>query len=330
MQARVKKALPGVACLLLLAGALLLLASPRTISGDPTGAVPLVLPDELGSWHGENMLFCTSDQCGRSYLERDLLAGGSRADLAFGLDEKMLERAGGRAAFHAAPTNDLSGPVSADACPFCGSPLSVISVGEQTLLPENTPLFRRLYVRPGHPDITATVVFSGMERRSIHRPQVCLVGQGNRITDEYTYQAKIGPGETFPVRVLEISRPVHGADGRVAGELESVYAYWLFNPERETDSHLVRFLHMTIDNVLRSYRPRWGYASIAIPRDPNRPGSGKGELDAFLAVFRPVVTKVRADLDANRNRVLVVRGSSASANRYEGDGPTTSAPAETK
>ena len=327
MQARVKKALPGVACLLLLAGALLLLASPRTISGDPTGAVPLVLPDELGPWRGENMLFCTSDQCGRSYLERDLLSGGSRADLAYGLDEKMLERANGRAAYHAAPTNDLSGPVTADACPFCGSPLSTISVGEQTLLPEATPIFRKLYVRPGHPDITATVVFSGMERRSIHRPQVCLVGQGNKITGEYTYEAKIGPDETFPVRVLEISRPVRNASGEVAGHLAAVYAYWLFNPERETDSHLVRFLHMTIDNVLRSYRPRWGYASIAIPRDPARPDAWKGELDSFLARFRPVITQVRADLDANRDRTLVLRGGSASANRYEGDGPTSSAPA---
>lgn len=327
MQARVKKALPGVACLLLLAGTVALLASPRALTGDPTGEVPLVMPDELGSWRGENMLFCTSDQCGRSYLERDLRAGGSRADLAFGLDEKMLERARGRAAYHAAPTNSLDGPVTADACPFCGSPLSVISVGEQTLLPESTPIFRKLYVRPGHPDVTATVVFSGMERRSIHRPQVCLVGQGNKITDEYTYEAKIGSGKTFPVRVLEISRPVRDARGEVAGELASVYAYWLFNPERETDSHLVRFLHMTIDNVLRSYRPRWGYASIAIPRDPLRPDAWKTELDAFLAAFRPVIAKVRADLDANRDRVLVIRGSSSSANRYEGAGPTSSAPA---
>ena len=331
MQTGVKKALPGVVCLLLLAGALLRLALPRTVSGDPTGAVPLVLPDELGPWRGENMLFCTSDQCGRSYLERDLLAGGSRADLAFGLDEKMLERARGHAAFHAAPTNDLSGPVSADACPFCNSPLSVVSVGEQTLLPPSTPIFRKLYVRPGHPDVTATVVFSGIERRSIHRPQVCLVGQGNKITDEYTYEAKIAPGETFPVRVLELSRPVKDASGRVAGELGSVYAYWLFNPERETDSHLVRFFRMTVDNVLRSYRPRWGYASIAIPRDAARPDAWKDELDDFLARFRPVISKVRADLDANRGRTVVLRGGSAASNRYEGEGATSSAPvSETK
>ena len=329
MQASAKKALPGVACLLLLAGTAALLASPRKLYGDPTGEVPLVLPDRLGVWTGENLLYCTSDQCGRSYLERDLLAGRPRDELAYGQDLKMLERVRGHAFSHAAPTNAEPSAVvsSADVCPFCNSPLSTISVGEQTLLPESTPIFRKLYEAPGRPDVTATVVFSGMERRSIHRPQVCLVGQGHRITDEYTYEARLGPDRTFPVRVLEISRPVRDLDGETAGTLSSVYAYWLFNPERETDSHLVRFFRMTVDNVLRSYRPRWGYASISVPRDPARPDAWKKELDDFLAAFRPVVTKVRADLDANRGRFVVVRGSSSSANRYEGAGPTSSAPA---
>ena len=295
MQARVKKALPALACLLLLAFALLLLSRPRRLSGDPTGAVPLALPDELGSWTGQDLLFCTSDQCGRSFL----------AD--------------------ALPPPPADG--SPSACPACGAALSAVSPGERNLLPASTPLFRRVYSRPGHPDVTATVVFSGMERRSIHRPQICLVAQGNRIVDEYTHRARLGPDETFPLRVLELSRPERDASGAVVATSASVYAYWLFNPERETDSHLARFAWMTVDNVLRSYRPRWGYASIAIPRDPARPDAWKGELDSFLACFRPVITKVRADLDANRDRTVVLRGSSAEANRYDGAGPTTSAPA---
>ena len=272
MQARVKKALPGLVCLLMLAGTILLLARPRALSGDPTGEVPLALPDELGAWHGRDLLFCTSDQCGRSYVAPDLppaAEDGSRA------------------------------------CPECGSPLSPVSPGERNLLPASTPIFRRVYSRPGHPDLTATVVFSGMERRSIHRPQICLKAQGNRITDEYTHLARTGPDGTLPVRVLELSHP--GRDGETG--TSSVYAYWLFNPERETDSHLERFAIMTVDNVLRSYRPRWGYASVSVPRDPARPGAWKAELDAFLAAFRPLVDRCRADMDARRDRTVVVSRS---------------------
>ena len=292
MQAGVKKALPGVACLALIAGTAALLASPRTLTGDPTGPVPLVLPDELGAWTGRDLLFCTSDQCGRSFLADELPQPGEDG----------------------APR----------ACPACGAALSAVSPGERNLLPASTPIFRRVYSRPGHPDVTATVVFSGMERRSIHRPQVCLVAQGNRITDEYSYAAKPGPGGTVPLRVLELSRPAPDAPG---GAVRSVYAYWLFNPERETDSHLARFAWMTVDNVVRSYRPRWGYASVAIPRDPLRPDAWKAELDAFLLRFHPLVDRCRADMDAHRDRAVVLRGSSADANRYDGAGPTTSAPA---
>ena len=295
MQAGVKKALPGVACLLLLAGTIALLASPRTLTGDPNGPVPLALPDELGSWTGRDLLFCSSDQCGRSFLADEL-----------------------------PPPAPEAGADAPRACPACGAALSPVAPGERNLLPASTPLFRRVYSRPGHPDLTATVVFSGMERRSIHRPQVCLVAQGNRITDEYTHRARTGPDETFPLRVLELSRPAADAPG---GAVRSVYAYWLFNPERETDSHLARFAWMTVDNVVRSYRPRWGYASVAIPRDPLRPDAWKAELDAFLLRFHPLVDRCRADMDARRDRTVVVRGSSADANRYDGTGTTTSAPA---
>lgn len=320
MQIRVKKALPGVACLLLLAAAAVWFSRPRVLSGDPTGAVPLELPDDLGAWHGDDLLFCTSDQCGRAFLEKDLRAGVPREKLASSVDFYLRRKKGD--GFSADPLPPDT-PVTADACPFCGSPLSTISIAEQLILPKNTPIFRRRYSRPGHPELTATVVFSGMDRDSIHRPQVCLVSQGNRIVDEYTVRAKAGAGGTLGVRVIEVSSP--RSDGSF-GPVSSVYAYWLFNPERETDSHLARFARMMLDNVLRSYRPRWGYASVSIPVDPARPAAWKNELEAFLEVFHPLVAKCREDMDARRDRTVVVRDISARANVYEGSGPTTSAP----
>lgn len=320
MQASVKKALPGVACLLLLAAALAFFSRPRVLSGDPTGAVPLALPDDLGAWHGENVLFCVNDQCGRSFLEKDLRAGVPREKLAFETDFWLRRRFG--LGENPEPTAK-DGPVSADACPFCGSELSTISIAEQRILPKNTPIFRRRYSLPGHPEVTATVVFSGMDRESIHRPQACLVSQGNRLLHEYTRHASAGPGETVDVRVIEAARPT--PDGS-AGPPSFVYAYWLFNPERETDSHMVRFARMFFDNVFRSYRPRWGYASVSIPVDPRRPDEWKSELDSFLAVFRPLITRCRAEMDENRDRTVVVSDLSSDANDYEGAGPTTSAP----
>ena len=133
---RLAAALPGLAAAALLAGAAILLSGPRTVYGNPTGEVPLDLPDELGPWRAERVYYCTSNQCARSWLQSQL-------------------------------------PGEPASCPECGAPLAGISLGEINLLPDATPIFRRVYRRAGHPDIMATVVFSGNERRSIHRPQVC-------------------------------------------------------------------------------------------------------------------------------------------------------------
>ena len=236
---RLAAALPGLAAAALLAGAAILLSGPRTVYGNPTGEVPLELPDELGPWRAERVYYCTSNQCARSWLQSQL-------------------------------------PGEPASCPECGAPLAGISLGEINLLPDSTPIFRRVYRRAGHPDIVATVVFSGIERRSIHRPQVCLVGQGNRILDEYTRPTRASladPDATAPLRVLEIAHAdLDPATGRAVSQSLGVYAYWLFNPERETVHHLSRFARMMFDNCFRAYRPRWGYASISLGRDPSRPG----------------------------------------------------------
>jgi hypothetical protein len=282
-----KKTLPGLIALALIVGCGVFLSRPRVIYGNPTGEVPLELPAEIGGYKAEQLLFCTSDQCSRAFRESDLLL----------------------------TTNGVS-EVRAS-CPNCGSPLAPISIGEAKLLPDNTPIFRREYIREGHPAIQTTVVFSGIERRSIHRPQVCLVSQGNRITNEYPYDVKVGGGKTLRMRVLDIQQVFGNADG-TQSVLSAVYAYWLFNPERETDSHLRRFLYMAIDNSFRGYRPRWGYATISFERDLRDPDAWKRQLDEFVPLLYPVLEDVRQKLNAQRNITTVIRRSSSEINTYEG------------
>ena len=290
---RLAAALPGLAAAALLVGVAILLSGTRTIYGNPTGEVPLELPDALGPWRAERVSYCTSNQCARSWIESEL--------------------------------GD-----AADRCPACGAPLAGISLGEINLLPDSTPIFRRVYRRAGHPDIMATVVFSGIERRSIHRPQVCLVGQGNRILDEYTRPTRdslADPDATAPLRVLEIAHPdLDPVTGRAVSQSLGVYAYWLFNPERETVHHLSRFARMMFDNCFRAYRPRWGYASISLARDPARPDAWQEELDEFLPRFHPLIDDVRAKLDAGRGVPTVLAGFSADANVYAGTNAPTSGP----
>lgn len=307
MRAQAAKAIPGLIALALVVATAVYLGRPRTIYGNPTGEIPLEMPAELDGYRAERILFCSNEQCARGYRESQLATTTNSAPT--NLD------ANPSASLDASPPR-LATPAAT--CPACESPLAAISIGEAKLLPDNTPIFRREYVREGHPAVQATIVFSGIERRSIHRPQVCLVSQGNRITNEHPYDVDLGDGRKLRIRVLDIQQIYGGEDGEKV-IVPATYAYWLFNPERETDSHLKRFLYMAIDNSIRNYRPRWGYVSISFERTSLDPEAWKRQLDEFVPLIYPVLTDLRKKLDAQRNITTVIHRTSSEINVYEGE-----------
>ena len=298
MRNKIQKTLAGAAALALILATLALVSGKRTIYGNPLCDIPLNMPDTLGAYHGEELWFCQNDQCGRSFKKSD------------------LETALANAAAEAAATNTTTAATAAafpPPCISCNGELSLISIGEMRLLPDNTPIFRKEYSLDGKNPLVATVVFSGIERRSIHRPQICLVSQGNRITNERPMEFDIGRGQKITLRILEISQEYGNPNG---GKIVSngIYAYWLFNPEYETDSHTDRFLRMSVDNAMRNYRPRWGYAAISIMRNPSAPDAWKTQLAEFIRLFYPIITQVREDMDAQRNVAITLDGHSRKLN----------------
>ena len=292
-----KKYLPGLIAFALILATIIALSGERTLYGDPNGEIPLVMPSALGPYRGNAIWFCQNDQCGRSFSE-----------------DKIIAAAATNATETAAAETDTETHDAKDYfCPSCDTALNAISIGELKLLPANTPIIRKEYKRDFMPPIIATVVFSGMERRSIHKPQRCLVGQGNRITNEYSMEFDVGGGEKVSIRILEIQQIFGSPDGKKT-VANGIYAYWLFNPERETDSHFERFYQMSVDNALRNYRPRWGYASISLDLDPMKPNQWKDQLSEFVKYFYPLIRQTRKDLDAQRNNTITITRGSAELN----------------
>jgi hypothetical protein len=287
--AKAKKTIPGLIVFIMILAAGLFLARPRIIYGNPTGEIPFSMPDEIGGYKAVKILFCLNDQCAYAFRETDLM---TTVD-----GEKKV----------------------ADECPKCGALLSPVSIGEEKLLPNNTPIFRREYTKQGRPPILVTIVFSGIERRSIHRPQICLVSQGNRILNEYSRNFNIDKKKKLQLRILEIHQIFGSGDDQETVVLPAIYTYWLFNPERETDSHWKRFLYMAIDNSFRNYRPRWGYVSISIPRNQTNPDAWNRQLDEFLPFLYPFISELREKLDEQRNITTVIDSSSAELNINQGE-----------
>ncbi len=259
---------PHLAILALIGVATALVAVPRTFRGSPEGPIYLTMPKELGPYRGEKIYFCQNDQCARSFHESNL---------------SDAQRQG---------TNLV--------CSTCGAPLESVAVGENAKLPPGTPIFRKIYTSTGRPHVQLSAVFTGADRKSIHRPQVCLVAQGNQIQNEYSREISISPTDKLKVRVLEYTGAARNETGKKVTS-GSIFAYWFFNPEYETDSHFRRMLRQSVDDMITCYRPRWAYVSCVVPVDPERPGLAFEILDDFIPRVYPLFEECRRhlrDLDA--------------------------------
>ena len=199
-------------------------------ASDEAGII-MQLPDEVGSWRGVDLLFCTNPKCNTEYL-----AG-------------QLE---GRTV-----------------CPKCGAPLSAMNWAERSLLPADTGLVRKYYARPGNRDaIQVSVVLSGNDRSSIHRPQVCMTANGYEIVNDRVIRIPIaGQDKPLEVMVLDMVKNYTTPDGQPVTS-SSYYTYWFVGKDRETASHIQRMLWMGYDRVFHGISHRWAYIAMSGDRTP--------------------------------------------------------------
>lgn len=209
--------------------------------------VSLSIPDKLQDYAGYDILFCQNETCGRSYKSSEIEAG---------------------------PTN---------LCPKCGSELDTISIGEKLSLPEDTQISKKTFLSSDGREIYVSIVLSGYEQKSIHRPQQCLPAQGFSIDSTSTEHIHVTDLHDIKITLLELRRP----DG-LGGYSKYYYAYWFIGPKHETHSHLERLLFMSKDRIFRNAASQWAYVAISIESfegDVN----GKNELVKFIKELYPFV-----------------------------------------
>ncbi len=229
--------------LVLLALAPLLVAALRDVRVEPDTAVGTALPDAVGAYRGSDVLICQSEPCSR----------------VFSGEEYVLD----------AP------------CPRCASPLGHMAAVERRMLPQGTVILRKRYAGalPGDGFIV-TVVLSGEERRSIHRPQDCLVSQGSAIIGEQARPVPLGDGRTLEVMCLR-TQPA-GAVG-LGGDM---YVYWFVAPGRTTPYHLQRLWWTAWDGVVHGLQRQWAYVAVQAPGAAANPAR-EAALWRFLADLEP-------------------------------------------
>ena len=151
-----------------------------------------------------------------------------------------------------------------------------VSQAELLILPSDTTYARKTY---GSADSTrndrilCSIILSGKEKRSIHRPERCLPAQGWRIDGSHTENVTLASGRNLKVTALLLEKPMTRADGTPV-TLRSYYLYWFVGKDVTTASQLDRILRTNWDMLFHRVNQRWAYVIVSanISKDWNPNG----------------------------------------------------------
>lgn len=207
-----------------------------------------------------------------------------------------------------------------------------ISRLEAQLLPEDTtylkmsysPKFGLLEEARIWDGLSATLILSGTDRRSLHEPEICLDNQGWAIMNRQPIKVQTSGGE-LEVMDLELRRylisegkPVLDQDGNRAF-VQAHYVYWWVSKTGSTAHTDKRVLQTVRDNFLYNTNSRWGYPSVMAYADPRlEPGLGSERARSralkFIADYAP---KFQKSLGARLEGDVVEKGSQAPSSLTE-------------
>ncbi len=217
------------------------------VSLSDQAGVRMALPERLGRWTGRELRFCHNPECKREFHVDEL------------------------------PSRDAP-------CPACRGPLHTMTLEEYEQLPKDTQFVKAIYQNDLGESLQVSIVLSGRERESIHRPERCLVGQGFHLARGEVVAVPIPGRPDLQVQVFLTQRKQEAfLDG---GEVFGFYAFWFVGQGRETPRHLTRMFWLAWDRVVRGVAHRWAYIAVAGRRDPSS-DSYLDRLKEFLPLLHP-------------------------------------------
>jgi exosortase len=160
---------------------------------------------------------------------------------------------------------------------------------EREILPPDTGYSRKLYMSTEGPNeqVLLSIVLSGRDRTSIHRPELCLVGQGWTLEGSSTHRFSYpgGSGASFEATVLQVRRNEPGL-----GPVPELVAYWFVGGDQVVPSMAQRMACDAWNRVVHGRADRWAYVLL-------QTGAHDGEaaalarmqsvLDSTLPAFQP-------------------------------------------
>ena len=224
----------------------------RPVELDTDPGIRTELPRHIGSYQGERILFCQNPSCLHSFRESEL--------------------------------------ADQNTCPKCKGTLHMVSLAEKQILPCDTLLEKMMYSKPGGANLFVSIVVSGAEQRSIHRPQQCLPAQGLTISRSEIISVNAIPGRA-PLRVMLLRTHKVGD----LSQRQGTFAYWFVGGGYETPYHIERLLLNARARICNRRAPRWAYISISLDSQSFR-DSDETALKQFIRALAPMLDTTTSDI----------------------------------
>jgi len=168
---------------------------------------------------------------------------------------------------------------------------------EKTILPSDTEFQRREYDSVQGDKVTCTIVLSGAEKRSIHRPEICLRAQGWTLRSGQVIDIPLHSGNNLKVMNLTITRPAVTTRGETV-EIPAYYMYWFVGDKVTTPYHWERLWLTSWDRVVHQINHRWAYVIVTSPITQGLKSNGKDAtqtLDMLKGFIADVVPSFQKD-----------------------------------
>ncbi len=192
-----------------------------------------------------------------------------------------------------------------------GQPADITPI-EREVLPPDTGFSRKNYVSLHNLNdrVYLSIVLSGRDRTSIHRPEICLVGQGWTIRDRTAHafawpaaakpsavaEAKADktaglftkPYAAIPATVLHIDHEFTTKQGQKV-KVPALFAYWFVGADRVVATHWERILYTSLDRLRHLQAHRWAYVVVqttALDGDAAALNRIQSILDGTLPLFQ--------------------------------------------
>lgn len=164
-----------------------------------------------------------------------------------------------------------------------------ISDVEATNLPPDTAYGRKLYSDGTGFRAQMSAVMMKTDRTSIHRPQVCITGQGWKIEKTEVIDIPVAAPLAYNLKAtcLTSTKTIRDEKTKTDRQLSNVYIYWFVAEHKLVPGHPDALWAISQDLITSGVLHPWAYVSVYVPCPPGQEGVAIARAKRLIAATVP-------------------------------------------